>query len=113
MGKNGSSWMPRARFALLEKGEALCRARRPAARGGAATPPAQGGSGQSRQASSAHVQRPGTWGDAPHASLLGFWKEVGAVQINITFRGMDSTDSLKSYVNKKIEHIARYFDRTI
>ena len=35
------------------------------------------------------------------------------MQINITFRGMDSTDSLKSYVNEKIEHIARYFDRTI
>jgi putative sigma-54 modulation protein len=35
------------------------------------------------------------------------------MQVTITFRGMESTESLKSYVNEKVEHLERYFDRAI
>jgi len=35
------------------------------------------------------------------------------MQANITFRGMESTESLKSYVKERIEHIEKYFDRAI
>lgn len=35
------------------------------------------------------------------------------MQVNITFRGMDSTESLKAYVKEKIEHVERYFDRPV
>ena len=35
------------------------------------------------------------------------------MQVNITFRGMESTDSLKAYVREKIEHIEKYFDRAV
>jgi putative sigma-54 modulation protein len=35
------------------------------------------------------------------------------MQVNITFRGMESTESLKSYVKERIEHIEKYFDRSV
>lgn len=35
------------------------------------------------------------------------------MQANITFRGMESTESLKSYVKERIEHIEKYFDRAV
>ena len=35
------------------------------------------------------------------------------MQVNITFRGMESTESLKSYVKERIEHIEKYFDRAV
>jgi putative sigma-54 modulation protein len=35
------------------------------------------------------------------------------MQVNITFRGMDSTESLKAYVKEKIEHVEKYFDRPV
>jgi putative sigma-54 modulation protein len=35
------------------------------------------------------------------------------MQVNITFRGMESTDSLKSHVAARIEHIARSFDKPV
>ncbi len=35
------------------------------------------------------------------------------MQVNITFRGMESTDSLKSHVTDRIEHIARHFDKPV
>ncbi len=35
------------------------------------------------------------------------------MQVNITFRGMESTDSLKAYVNEKIGHLGKYFDRPL
>jgi len=35
------------------------------------------------------------------------------MQVNITFRGMDSTESLKSHVNERIEHVEKYFDRSV
>ncbi|MFN7131152.1 MAG: ribosome hibernation-promoting factor, HPF/YfiA family [Myxococcales bacterium] len=33
------------------------------------------------------------------------------MQVNITFRGMESTDSLKNYTQERVEHISRYLDR--
>jgi putative sigma-54 modulation protein len=33
------------------------------------------------------------------------------MQVNITFRHLDSTEALKSYAREKIEHIQRYVDR--
>ena len=35
------------------------------------------------------------------------------MQVNITFRGMESTESLKSYVKERIEHIEKYFDKAV
>ena len=35
------------------------------------------------------------------------------MQVTITFRGMESTESLKSYVKERIEHIEKYFDRAV
>lgn len=35
------------------------------------------------------------------------------MQVTITFRGMESTESLKSYVKERIEHIEKYFDRSV
>jgi putative sigma-54 modulation protein len=35
------------------------------------------------------------------------------MQVNITFRGMDPTESLKAYVKEKIEHVEKYFDRSV
>jgi putative sigma-54 modulation protein len=35
------------------------------------------------------------------------------MQVNITFRGMESTESLKSYVKERIEHVEKYFDRAV
>ena len=35
------------------------------------------------------------------------------MQVNITFRGMDPTDSLKAYVQERIEHVEKYFDRPV
>jgi putative sigma-54 modulation protein len=35
------------------------------------------------------------------------------MQANITFRGMEPTDSLKAYVVERIEHVEKYFDRPI
>ena len=35
------------------------------------------------------------------------------MQVNITFRGMESTESLKSYVKERIEHVEKYFDRSV
>ncbi len=33
------------------------------------------------------------------------------MQVNITFRHLESTDALKSHVREKVEHIQRYIDR--
>jgi putative sigma-54 modulation protein len=33
------------------------------------------------------------------------------MQVNITFRGMDSTDALKSHTTERVEHVNRYLDR--
>ncbi len=33
------------------------------------------------------------------------------MQVNITFRGMDSTDSLKNFTQERVAHIGRYLDR--
>ncbi|MBI5547160.1 MAG: ribosome-associated translation inhibitor RaiA [Deltaproteobacteria bacterium] len=35
------------------------------------------------------------------------------MQVTITFRGMESTESLKSYVKERIEHIEKYFDKSV
>jgi len=35
------------------------------------------------------------------------------MQVNITFRGLDSTDSLKAYVRERVEHVEKYFDRPV
>jgi len=35
------------------------------------------------------------------------------MQVNITFRGIDSTESLKSYVKERAGHLEKYFDRAI
>lgn len=35
------------------------------------------------------------------------------MQVNITFRGMESTESLKSHVKERIEHLEKYFDRAV
>jgi putative sigma-54 modulation protein len=35
------------------------------------------------------------------------------MQVTITFRGMDSTEALKSYVKERIEHVEKYFDRSV
>lgn len=33
------------------------------------------------------------------------------MQVNITFRGMDSTDSLKNFTQERVQHISRFLDR--
>lgn len=33
------------------------------------------------------------------------------MQVNITFRGMDSTDALKSHTTERVAHVNRYLDR--
>jgi len=35
------------------------------------------------------------------------------MQVNITFRGIESTESLKNHVKERVEHIEKYFDRSI
>lgn len=35
------------------------------------------------------------------------------MQVNITFRGMDPSDSLKTYVKDRVERVEKYFDRAI
>ena len=35
------------------------------------------------------------------------------MQVNITFRGIESTESLKNHVKERVEHIEKYFDRAV
>lgn len=35
------------------------------------------------------------------------------MQVTITFRGMDATESLKFHVRERVEHIEKYFDRSV
>ena len=35
------------------------------------------------------------------------------MQVNITFRGMTSTDSLKNYTAERVEHVNKYLDRAV
>ncbi|MGI5862270.1 MAG: ribosome hibernation-promoting factor, HPF/YfiA family [Myxococcales bacterium] len=35
------------------------------------------------------------------------------MQVNITFRGIESTESLKNHVKDRVEHIEKYFDRAV
>lgn len=35
------------------------------------------------------------------------------MQLNITFRGMDSTESLKAHVKERVEHLEKYLDRAV
>ena len=35
------------------------------------------------------------------------------MQVNITFRGMDSTEALKNHLKQRIEHVEKFFDRAV
>jgi len=35
------------------------------------------------------------------------------MQVNITFRGIDSTEALKSHLEERVSHLEKYFDRAI
>ena len=44
-----------------------------------------------------------------HNLLLG----RSGMQVNITFRGIDSTEALKSHLEERVSHLEKYFDRAI